>query len=113
MSVVIENIPTRESSEIAETPRLTGTEKLRGLLGRNVWALADQVLMSGTNFATAALTLRALALDGEAGKREFGTFSTIYAVLLFANIIQSTLVTQPHNVLGVTRDGEDYRRYTS
>lgn len=113
MSVAIENIPTRESSEIAEAPRPAATAKLRGLLGRNVWALADQVLMSGTNFATAALTLRALALDGEAGKKEFGTFSTIYAVLLFANILQSTLVTQPHNVIGVTRDGEDYRRYTS
>ena len=77
MSVVIENIPTRESSEIAETPKPAATAQLRGLLGRNVWALADQVLMSGTNFVTQALVLRAMAMDGQAGKDEFGTFSTI------------------------------------
>ena len=33
--------------------------------------------------------------------------------MLFANILQFALVTQPHNVLGVTRHGEEYRRYTT
>jgi O-antigen/teichoic acid export membrane protein len=36
----------------------------------------------------------------------------IYGVLLFCNIIQSTLITQAHNVLAATRTGHDYRRYT-
>ncbi len=74
---------------------------------KNGFALADQVLISGTNFVTGVLTARAL------DQGEFGAFSVIYAGLLFANIIQSTLVTQAHNVLGATRGGDDYRRYTS
>ena len=76
-------------------------------LRKNSWALADQGLISGTNFVTGVLTARALA------PAEFGTFSVIYAGLFFANILQSTLITQAHNVLGATRSGEDYRRYTS
>jgi O-antigen/teichoic acid export membrane protein len=69
--------------------------------------LADQGLISGTNFATGVLTARALDHD------EFGTFSIIYGVLLFANILQSTLITQAHNVIGATLSGGHYRRYTS
>ena len=76
-------------------------------LGRSVWALGDQVLISGTNFITGVLTARALS------ESEFGAFSIVYGVLLLANILQSTLVTQPHNVLGSTRGGRDYQRYTS
>ena len=72
----------------------------------NAWGLADQVLISGTNFATGVLTIRALHHD------EFGMFSVIYGVLLLCNIFQSTLVTQAHNVLGATRDGDRYKRYT-
>src|SRR5438552_402032 len=64
---------------------------------RNGWALGDQVLISGTNFITAVLPARAMDRD------QFGTFSTINAALLFVNIFQSTLITQAHNVLGLTR----------
>src|SRR5437899_2377209 len=70
-------------------------------------ALSDQVLISATNFLTGVLTARSL------DKGEFGVFSSVYAVLLLANILQSTLITQAHNVLGATRKGNDYRRYTS
>ena len=35
----------------------------------------------------------------------FGSFTLIYSVLLFANSLQSGLITQPHNILGVTRHG--------
>src|SRR6266496_1882232 len=105
----VADISTTQDLTIAtletEAPAPSRAGRFGWLLGRNAWALADQVLMSGTNFATAALTLRALAMDGEAGKREFGTFSTMYATLLLINILQSTLITQPHNVLGVTREG--------
>src|SRR5437588_1846559 len=75
-------------------------------LARNVWALADQVLISGTNFVTTVLVARSLS------DREFGAFSVIYGVLLFCNIIQSTLITQAHNVLAATLGGHDYRCYT-
>src|SRR5438067_291702 len=78
-----------------------------GWFGRNVWALSDQVLISGTNFATSVLVAREL---GPAG---FGTFTVVYGALQFANILQSTLVSQPHNVLGATRGGDDYNVYTT
>ena len=79
----------------------------RGLAGRNTWALADQVLISGANFLTVVLPKRAMS------ETEFGTFSLVYSVLLLANIVQSTLLTQPHNVLAVSRKGDDYRTYTT
>ncbi len=77
------------------------------LAGRNAFALGDQILISGANFITVVLPKRAMSGD------EFGTFSLVYSVLLLANIVQSTLLTQPHNVLASTRTGEDYRRYTA
>jgi len=89
------------------SPRALPTPKRFAFLRKNSFALADQVLISGTNFVTGVLTARAL------DQAEFGAFSVIYAGLLFANILQSTLITQPHNVLGATRSGDDYRRYTS
>ena len=79
----------------------------RGLAGRNLWALADQVLISGANFVAVVLPKRTM------GEEEFGSFSLVYSVLLLANIVQSTLLTQPHNVLAAGRAGEGYRRYTS
>src|SRR5687767_1890320 len=81
--------------------------KLRGV-GKNIWALLDQILISGANFAVAVLTVRAMG-DRQA---EFGAFSVIFGVLLLCNIFQSTLITQAHNVLGATRTGNAYRRYT-
>lgn len=77
-------------------------------IGNNVWALADQVLISGTNFVTMILLARGLE-----SASAFGTFVLVHSVLLFSNSIQSALVTQPHNVLGVSRHGADYVRYTS
>jgi O-antigen/teichoic acid export membrane protein len=86
-------------------PQATAPERF-AFLRKNSFALADQVLISGTNFVTMVLTARALT------QGEFGTFSIIYGVLLLANILQSTLITQAHNVLGATRVGRDYQRYT-
>jgi O-antigen/teichoic acid export membrane protein/thymidylate kinase len=80
-----------------------------GWIKSHVWALSDQVLISGTNFATGVFTANALAEN----KSEFGIFSSIYALLLFSNIFQSTLITQAHNVIGATRLGRAYQRYTS
>jgi O-antigen/teichoic acid export membrane protein len=76
--------------------------------GRSVWGLADQLLISATNFVTMALVIKALP-DAAA----FGIFSLVYSALLFANIIQSALVTQPHNVLATSREGDAYRSFTS
>jgi O-antigen/teichoic acid export membrane protein len=76
--------------------------------GRSTWGLADQLLVSFTNFAT--MILVAKGLDDQAA---FGAFTLVYSALLFANILQFALITQPHNVLGATRHGEDYRLYTT
>ena len=86
-----------------------GRKSLASLLGgRSLWGLADQLLVSFTNFATMILVARGLH---DAGK--FGVFTLVYSAMLFANILQFALVTQPHNVLGQTRSGDDYRVYTA
>jgi O-antigen/teichoic acid export membrane protein len=76
--------------------------------GRSLWGVADQLLISFTNFATMILVARGL---DDASK--FGEFTLVYSAMLFANILQFALATQPHNVLGATRKGEDYRLYTT
>jgi O-antigen/teichoic acid export membrane protein len=52
-------------------------------------------------------------LARELGPAAFGAFTLAYTALLFANSLQSALITQPHNVLGATRLAEDYDRYTA
>jgi O-antigen/teichoic acid export membrane protein/adenylate kinase len=68
--------------------------------------LGDQGLISGANFLTMVLLARTLGPSG------FGVFALAYSALLFANILQSTLITQPHNVLGSTRSTADYGSFT-
>ncbi len=77
------------------------------LLGKAPWAVADQLLISATNLATMVLLARSLSQEA------FGSFILIYSVLLFANTLQSGLITQPHNILGGTRHGGDYTCYTT
>ncbi|HEY8748828.1 MAG TPA: hypothetical protein VIM11_12685 [Tepidisphaeraceae bacterium] len=74
---------------------------------RDVWAVGDQALIAASNFATMICVAQALGLE------RFGRFTLVYSALLFANIFQVSLITQPHNVLGTGREGEDYRRYTT
>ena len=76
-------------------------------LPKSSWALADQALASATNFVTMVLIARGLS------PAAFGSFALLYTTLLFTNGLQSTVVTQPHNVLGVAKSGNLYRRYTS
>ena len=76
-------------------------------LGRNVWAMCDQILISAANFITMALAARAM------GKTQFGAFTLVYSALLLANVLQSTLVTQAHNVIAATKSGLSYATYTS
>jgi O-antigen/teichoic acid export membrane protein/thymidylate kinase/tRNA A-37 threonylcarbamoyl transferase component Bud32 len=88
----------------------TETPSTKGVLhtfAPATWALADQVLISGTNFVTTILLARTLTPD------DFGDFVLVYLLLLFVNSIQLGLITQPHNVLGARRRGEDYVCYTA
>ena len=59
------------------------------------------------NFGTTVLLARAL------GPAEFGTFSVAYVLLVLSNSLQTSLVTQPHNVLGAPLEGAAYRDYTT
>jgi O-antigen/teichoic acid export membrane protein len=76
------------------------------LARRSSWGIADQALLSATNFVTMVLLARVLT------QSSFGAFTLLYTTLLLTNGFQGTLVTQPHNVLGIDR-GSLYRRYTS
>ncbi|MFL5561393.1 MAG: lipopolysaccharide biosynthesis protein [Gemmatimonadaceae bacterium] len=79
---------------------------LQRLVGRS-WPLADQTLVSAANFVTMVLLARGMS------QVAFGRFTLFYSVLLFANGMQSSLITQPHNVLAVGLNRADYRRYTA
>ena len=76
-------------------------------LGGAPWAVADQMAISAANFVMVVLLARGLS------QADFGGFTLVYSVLLFANSLQSGLVTQPHNILGATRRGTDYLRFTT
>ena len=75
--------------------------------GRSWAALGDQILVSGANFVTMVMTARAL------GRDEFGLFTQAYAILLLANLFQSALIIQAHNVQGQTVSGERYVDFTT
>ncbi|MGH2799138.1 MAG: lipopolysaccharide biosynthesis protein [Thermoleophilaceae bacterium] len=77
-----------------------------GRFGRPLTALADQAVMSGSNFLTLVLLARTL------GPAEFGSFTVVYTAVLLAGVLQYALITQPHNVLGASLEGTRYRRYT-
>lgn len=81
--------------------------RLGSLLHRGIWGLCDQAFISATNFITTVVLARAL------GPTNFGAFTLVYAAIFFASAFQSALVTRPHNVVGTTYHGADYRRYTT
>ena len=90
------------------SPQIEPTEKSRAnAFLVNLYGLADQGLISATNFVTLLVLGRALTPS------DFGAFALVYTVLIFINSLQSALVTQPHNVLGAAREGLIYRRFTA
>ena len=74
---------------------------------RQVYGLADQTVVSGSNFVVLIVVGRTLA------PIDFGYFVLAFTLLQSAGAVQSALITRPHNVLGATRRGEDYLRYTT
>ncbi len=77
------------------------------LLRKGVWGIADQALISATNFMTMVLLARGL------GPAAFGAFAVAYTVLLATNSFQAALITQPHHLFGATRQDDDYVQYTT
>jgi len=62
--------------------------------GREIWALADQAVVSATNFLTNVVIARAL------GVTQYGVFALSWLALLFVNSIQNALVVAPMMSIG-------------
>lgn len=72
--------------------------------GRGMTALTDQTLISGSNFLANVVLVRSLGLS------EFGKFSIIYAVILYANALQMSFITAPMLILVPLCEKEERRR---
>jgi O-antigen/teichoic acid export membrane protein len=83
---------------------LSGT--LRRLVdGRETWALADQAIVSATNFLTNVIVARYLGLT------EFGVFALAWMSILFISGLQMALIVAPMMSLGPKTDPEDRKSY--
>jgi O-antigen/teichoic acid export membrane protein len=74
---------------------------LRVLFGRESWALADQTVVSATNFLTAVMLLRFMGL------REFGVFTLAWMSVLFVNSLQAALIVAPMMSVGPKQEEKD------
>ncbi|MGD0796093.1 MAG: hypothetical protein ABR910_00085 [Acidobacteriaceae bacterium] len=73
--------------------------------GGEVWAIADQALVSGTNFLTNVLVARSL------GIAEFGVFALAWMAMLFFYSMQMALISAPMMSLGPKTPPADRRIY--
>lgn len=71
------------------------------------WPLADQALISATNFFGMVVAARVFTTE------DFGLYALAYAGMWLANSVQAALVTQPFGVLASRRDLDEYRRFAS
>ena len=77
--------------------------KLRG--GRGVYALVDQIQISGSNFLSTIVLVRGLGLP------EFGKFSIAYILLLYANALQASFIAFPMLSLAPGMEAEEKREF--
>lgn len=76
------------------------------LRSRRNQTIADQAIVSGSNFATGIILVRGLGLE------QFGIFTVAYAVILLANSIQLSFICSPMITLAaLSEDGEPRIRY--
>lgn len=67
---------------------------LQFVRSRRNQTIFDQIIVSGSNFATGILLVRGLGLT------EFGRFTVAYAILLLANSVQLSFISSPMITLG-------------
>jgi O-antigen/teichoic acid export membrane protein len=96
--------PLRTFKNLTRTIRTVIPDRLAVLAS---WSLLDQSIVSGTNFIVMILAARTF------GPATFGIFAFLITVLTFMEATQRSLITTPHNVIGVNKPGESYARYTS
>lgn len=85
-------------------------ERLRGglpgrFLGKEIWALTDQAVVSATNFLTGVMLARFMGL------REFGIFTLAWMSVAFANNIQNSLIIAPMMSIGPKQEEKDRPYY--
>jgi len=72
---------------------------------RRTQTILDQLVVSGSNFATGILLVRGLGLS------EFGKFTVAYAILLLANSVQLSFISSPMLTLGALCSTPEEMRY--
>jgi O-antigen/teichoic acid export membrane protein len=106
---------TLPAEELAPAAPLTSpaqpvtVRRLSGKVMTNAasWGVADQALISVAGFVATVLLARSLSQEG------FGTYTLVFSAVLLSNAIQTGLIASPHNIVGATRQGAAYVRYTS
>ena len=78
---------------------------LRQFMGREIWALTDQSIISATNFLTSVMLLRFMGL------REFGVFALAWMAVLFVNSLQTALIVAPMMSIGPKQEEMDRHSY--
>jgi O-antigen/teichoic acid export membrane protein len=78
---------------------------LNKLLGREAWALADQAIVSATNFLTNVMLARFMGL------REFGIFTLAWMSVMFVNSIQTALIIAPMMSIGPKQEENERPHY--
>jgi O-antigen/teichoic acid export membrane protein len=81
------------------------TGLFRQFVGREAWALADQAIVSATNFLTNVMLARFMGL------REFGIFVLAWMSVLFVNSLQTALIIAPMMSIGPKQEAKDRPRY--
>lgn len=82
---------TEAPTDTGADPKLSILQRLRGLGGggREMWALVDQAMVSGTNFLTNIVLARFVGIE------TFGAFALAWMVVLSANLFQTALIVSP------------------
>ena len=76
------------------------------LRSRRTQTILDQLIVSGSNFATGIVLVRGLGLS------EFGKFTVGYAIVLLANSVQLSFISSPMLTLGsLCATAEDRRQF--
>ncbi|MGP8174353.1 MAG: lipopolysaccharide biosynthesis protein [Terracidiphilus sp.] len=78
---------------------------LRQLLGREIWALSDQAVVSGMNFLTNVMLARFMGL------REFGVFALAWMSVMFVNCLQGALIVAPMMSVGPKQEEKNRPSY--
>jgi O-antigen/teichoic acid export membrane protein len=78
---------------------------LRQFLGREMWALTDQAVVSATNFLTSVMLLRFMGL------REFGVFILAWMSVQFVASLQTALIIAPMMSIGPKQEEKDRPYY--